>query len=534
PQKYNPHVDIDGKQISKASILKDLMQGRSPRLSTDRTRRVAGISAFSSGSGPLHIGFDGPTGAPSLRVGNPVATIVVCENNYFLAIAQVNTIILGTHPVDSILLDLLPDRGTKVSFQIFQLLSTDSEDDPAGQLDWKWSLRFDSKSIRDVPGCLVYPLNPTISNRVPGKPTYLFSSEVLVTVAASIHSQLNGSVNTTPPTVQRSETFPYRSEVRRSGKACFHVEPDLGRSHGRGELGDSFLDSPFLCAKCDPHVPISKKNYQRILEHNGAHILYDDSVAATDQPCGLCLRPFPMCTFVFQKKAGSAAARQIDWTHSTCRNPLKFQMAAASRSSETSPCTNHLIQCPLDCGIVIWTYNLTTHYRLYHNLKSLNNIPLVYQTTELELNRMQKVWENRQNYPATRKKKNKTKPQLLISDAHRSTMAFRRVAVDLKFVYNHIDCTNTGTSRQKTAKIRPNPKTRETTPPRDTFIVESSTILTALQSHWIFARSNKRRRTHLEFPKYPTATTTTSLSTWRRSLLALARYHPLKTMKRIR
>jgi hypothetical protein len=133
-----------------------------------------------------------------------------------------------------------------------------------------------------------------------------------------------------------------------------------------------------------------------------------------------------MCTFVFQKCSGTAAARQIDWKSSTCLNPLNFQMSAAMKSSEKSPCSNHLIDCPLQCVVVLWTYNLTAHYNSYHALKSLSNIPAVYQMAELERERMKVVWNNRQVYPSVRRmKKQKMKPQLRISDAHRSTMAWR-------------------------------------------------------------------------------------------------------------
>ncbi|KAJ7834960.1 hypothetical protein B0H14DRAFT_2256911, partial [Mycena olivaceomarginata] len=266
--KHSPHVLVDGKQVSKASILKDLMQHRSPRLSTDRTKRVAGIPAFANEAVPHHIAFDNPTGAPSLRIGNPVATIVRCDGECFLAVGQVNTIILGSRPMESIVLELLPDRGTKISYQIFHLAPVNSGDEPGDKYDWKWSLGFESRTIHNVPGHLVHPLNPTVSNQVPGKPTYLFSSDVLITVAANIDGYL----------------------------AHYNAIPEIGHPFG------------------------------------------------------------------FQKRSGTAAARQIDWKSSTCLNPLNFQMSAAMKSSEKSPCSNHLIECPLQCGVVLWTYNLTAHY----------------------------------------------------------------------------------------------------------------------------------------------------------------------------
>ncbi|KAF7328524.1 hypothetical protein MVEN_02539800 [Mycena venus] len=98
-EKHSPHVLVNGKKISKASILKDLMQNRSPRLSTDRTKRVAGIPAFANQSPSSHIAFDNPTGAPSLRISNPIATLSKCEGQVFLAVGQVNTIILGSQPL---------------------------------------------------------------------------------------------------------------------------------------------------------------------------------------------------------------------------------------------------------------------------------------------------------------------------------------------------------------------------------------------------------------------------------------------------
>jgi hypothetical protein len=210
-KSHSPHVIVMGKTVSKASILKDLMQNRSPRLSTDRTKRVAGLPAFAKQSVASHINSDSPTGAPSLRIGHPTATLVNCEGDCFLAVAQVNNIILGSRVADSILLDLLADPGTKISYQIRHLVAPDSEDEPDAKHDWKWSLGFESKSIFNVPGHLIYPLNPTVSNQVASHPTYLFSSEVLITVAAAIDGQLAVNQWANIPSVQRSELFPYQS-----------------------------------------------------------------------------------------------------------------------------------------------------------------------------------------------------------------------------------------------------------------------------------------------------------------------------------
>ncbi|KAJ7716442.1 hypothetical protein B0H16DRAFT_1339053, partial [Mycena metata] len=183
------------------------------------------------------------------------------------------------------------------------------------------------------------------------------------------------------------------------------------------------------CTKCFPAVSISTKNYQRILEHNACHILFDKSFLPSDQPCGLCLRPFPMCKLTFLKSSGTAAARQIDWDNSSCLNPVKFQMAAAMKSSEKSPCTNYAFLCPLQCGLLVWTYTLEAHFRSStHGLKSLANLPVYYKMAEMEFERMQVIWNNRHNQPVPRTMKNlkgKVARALAISDAHRSIMALR-------------------------------------------------------------------------------------------------------------
>ncbi|KAJ7673376.1 hypothetical protein B0H17DRAFT_947261 [Mycena rosella] len=314
-----------GKKVSKASILKDLMQSRSPRLSTDRTKRVAGLPAFANQSAASHITSESPMGAPSLRIGHPIATLVNCDGQCFLAVAQVNNIILGSRVADSILLDLISDPGAKISF-VSNLApgSPDADDEPDGKHDWKWSLGFESKSVFNVPGHLIHPLNPTVSHRIAGHPTYLFSSDILITVATAIDGQLESNQRATRGIIhnQANPDLP-------AGKTCFHVEIFLANGNERGEFGRDA--APLMCGKCFSAVPIKTNNYQRILEHNGAHILFDKTIMALEQPCGLCLRPFTMCTFEFLKSKGTAAARQVNWARSTCLNPLKFQMAAAMK-----------------------------------------------------------------------------------------------------------------------------------------------------------------------------------------------------------
>ncbi|KAJ7604100.1 hypothetical protein DFH06DRAFT_1021486, partial [Mycena polygramma] len=416
PQNKSPHIiTTDGKTLSKASILSQMMLGQSARSSTDRIRRVAGFGAFKAPSANGLITTDTTAGAPSLRVGNPIAALVSCEERIYLAVGQVNRILFGTQFVDELVVDLLPDQGTKVSFQILRLLPATHDDNPDGQYDWRWSLAFES-TCSNIPGTLIRTLNPTISNRVAGAPTYLFSSDVLIHVASGINSQLASMDFASIPEVVRSDNFPYRHR----GKACFVVEPDDIEYRGKLAVQDS-LD----CNKCSPAVPLSLKNKQLILQHDGGHILFDPSIRRSDEPCGLCLRPSPLCTFVLTTGQGTDSAHQVDWKRSTCLRRLTFSMAAAMKWSPTSPCTNYLIQCPLQCGKIIWTYNIEAHCRsARHGLISLNNVALPYTMLTQEVSAMKKLYDNRQNYPRIRVSKG-SRPALRTSDAHSSRLAYR-------------------------------------------------------------------------------------------------------------
>src|SRR6266536_6169087 len=88
------------------------------------------------------------------------------------------------------------------------------------------------------------------------------------------------------------------------GKACFLCEQD-GKER---ELIDSAHQK---CMHCTPAVPL-RKSGQRVLEHMGGHILFDPSVDCSLEPCGLCLRPSPLCIFYLKKCKGIQAGDQIN------------------------------------------------------------------------------------------------------------------------------------------------------------------------------------------------------------------------------
>ena len=105
-------------------------------------------------------------------------------------ITQVNQLYFASErDLQEIGLHLLADGSAKVGFQILHLVQATTVDDPKQQYNWCWSFRMDA-SCDNVPGRLVHPINLAVSMHNPGKPTFLFKSSFLLTLAASLHQEL--------------------------------------------------------------------------------------------------------------------------------------------------------------------------------------------------------------------------------------------------------------------------------------------------------------------------------------------------------
>jgi hypothetical protein len=186
------------------------MMYRSNRASTDRLKRVQHLPCFAtSPSDPEVISFDSTLGGPCLRIGNPIAVLVRCEEQTFLAIAQVNRISFASERnLHELGLHFLADPSAKVDFQILRLVPATILDDPEQQYDWCWSFGMDV-TCEAVVGRFLHPVNPAVSVRT-GKPAFLFDSSFLLTMAASLYQELLPHDLYNLPEVKRSEWFPYR------------------------------------------------------------------------------------------------------------------------------------------------------------------------------------------------------------------------------------------------------------------------------------------------------------------------------------
>ncbi|KAJ7774629.1 hypothetical protein DFH07DRAFT_732410, partial [Mycena maculata] len=89
---FDSHIEINGTQLSKAKALRLAMAGLTgPRASTDRTRRVASIPCHRADG--IYDTEPQILGEACLRIDNPVCALVRCEENLFLAVQSVLSII---------------------------------------------------------------------------------------------------------------------------------------------------------------------------------------------------------------------------------------------------------------------------------------------------------------------------------------------------------------------------------------------------------------------------------------------------------
>jgi len=177
----------------------------------------------------------------------------------------------------------------------------------------------------------------------------------------------------------------------------------------------------YECTLCTPTVTLDLSQNQRILEHAAAHILHDPKVEKSTEPCGLCLRPSPLCCLFLKKGKGASRTLKVD-KYTGCLIKPSFSYGVASESSRSSPCSNVPIACPL-CPAkdtpAVWKYNMKYHMQKMHSTATLSTHEHLWKLSNFEIVEMKAIWAKRHNVVIKRSKKSKA-PELIVSDTHRS------------------------------------------------------------------------------------------------------------------
>ncbi|KAF8056026.1 hypothetical protein FPV67DRAFT_686987 [Lyophyllum atratum] len=418
-RSFENFVIIGGKKLSKSRALALRSKYSKTTSSTDRLKRVQEVERygprFTTGQDVSQ--YDSAFGGPCLLLQEPIASLIRCEKKLFLCLGEVNDIKVDGQSFEHVGLDILVEDTVRISYQVIGLVPATSADDASLDHDWRSCLMNRERTF-SVPGRLIQPINPAVSAHIGNKIFYLFKSGVLVALAASLFEQLALKHVKAIPTVSASRELPYREA---SGEACFVCESD--DNLGEVEDGESIM-----CPKCPPTVFLDSTSPQRVLAHLGAHILHDKThVNRSDLPCGLCLRPYPMCRFFVKKGKGAKASLKINRDASTgCTNMLTFSYKSAENSTASSPCSNVPLLCPLcpKTEPAVWRYNLQHHFSVVHPSAERSKYQGLWKLTRFEEQEMNKIWLARRKYGVASKRTKKGKePALVVSQAHSSRIA---------------------------------------------------------------------------------------------------------------
>ena len=185
--------------------------------STNRLGRVAGLTRFtvkipstmdSSSTSSSRLTSAGP----SLFINDPAATLIRCEGNIFLAVVQVTEICVDHKSVLEIGPDLLMEAIVNIQFQVYQMVEITDPDDPDhNDADWKWNLRLENQILK-TQGSNIQVIDPDVSTRMVGHGVYLFKTEELRGLAASLFGSLSQEDLLKIPSIKRTEYFPYRTQ----------------------------------------------------------------------------------------------------------------------------------------------------------------------------------------------------------------------------------------------------------------------------------------------------------------------------------
>lgn len=218
-------IIYQGQEMSKVKALGLHSRYRTVAGSTDRLRRVQAISRhFGARSesveqkathGDILPTVSGPDNELLLVTQDPIASLLRCDDRYWLCIGEVNGLKVDGQSVDFVDHGQLAESKVMVSFQLLGLRATDSTDDPTTKLDWR-TYQFPIEASFTVPGRLIQPINPTTSTPKSlgrDKLFYLLDSRVLVALTASIFQLLNTVDLKSVPKMTVKPEFPYRERL---------------------------------------------------------------------------------------------------------------------------------------------------------------------------------------------------------------------------------------------------------------------------------------------------------------------------------
>ena len=214
--KFDPLVDVgNGRMAPKARALRELERAMFSKIpgSTDRLNRCAGLSRYTKTDNLPNptLGVIDSTSNEFLAVGDPAATVIRCEDRFFLAVVQINEIFFDTSSILEINPQFLMEPAITVQFQIFQVTEISKDDPDIDGADWKWNQMME-KAIMKTKGSCIQVINPAVAVPQPNVALYFFHTDELRAISASLFSSISIEDRSRLPCLRkRTNTFPYRT-----------------------------------------------------------------------------------------------------------------------------------------------------------------------------------------------------------------------------------------------------------------------------------------------------------------------------------
>jgi hypothetical protein len=183
---FNKDITFKGTKTFKARALAQFSKDQKRRgpSSTDRLRRVQDVERYPKSKTVGDEQLPPAEETDVLFALDPISSLVQCKNKFWICIGEVTGIKVDGRSVPYVNSDMLGEDTVSLSYQLLGLRRATSDDDPEHQHDWR-TYPVDEQSFT-VPGCLVQPINPSISKTHKGLlPFYLLESAVLVALTAN-------------------------------------------------------------------------------------------------------------------------------------------------------------------------------------------------------------------------------------------------------------------------------------------------------------------------------------------------------------
>ena len=202
-------VQIGRQSMNKSHAISHHFRYAKSVSSTDQLHCIAQESHFRPGQDLNYtVSGEAPLDEPSLSVLQPIATLVFCDQQLFLCIAEVNGLFLDSRSVKDIPISILSEKISQVSYQALRLIPATLSDVSDGKSDWQSLSLF--TLLAKVSGALVQPMNPSVATHIPGNSFFIFETSVLMAITVNLQDRVIRSHHRAIPHVKVSDFFPYR------------------------------------------------------------------------------------------------------------------------------------------------------------------------------------------------------------------------------------------------------------------------------------------------------------------------------------